>query len=331
MATIATKAVTLLDWQKRIDPNGRVARIIELLNQTNEVLEDMPFMEGNLPTGHQTTVRTGLPTVYWRLLNKGVPTSKSTTTQVTDATGILEARSNVDIDVAKLNGNVSEFRLSEARPYIESMNQKMAETVIYGNYSTSPESFNGLAVRYSDLTTAASKHNIIDAGGTGSDNTSILYVVWGDETAHGIFPKGSEVGLLHEDLGIQDVRDSDGNDLRVYKDWFQWKAGIVVKDWRYVVRIANIDVSDLVGESSAADIIKNLIKAEHRIPNINFGKAAIYMNRTVYQMLDIQARSAVQTGGQLGYSVVNGKRILDFRGVPIRKVDKILNTEARIT
>lgn len=57
MATLATQSLTLADWAKRLEPDGKVADVIELLGQTNEVLTDMLWMEGNLPTGHRTTVR----------------------------------------------------------------------------------------------------------------------------------------------------------------------------------------------------------------------------------------------------------------------------------
>ncbi|EPE5434245.1 major capsid protein, partial [Escherichia coli] len=77
-------------WGKRVDPNGKVDKIIELLGQTNPILQDMPFVEGNLPTGHRTTIRSGLPSATWRLLNYGVQPSKSTTVQVTDSVGMLE-------------------------------------------------------------------------------------------------------------------------------------------------------------------------------------------------------------------------------------------------
>ena len=82
MATIGANALTLADWAKRLDPQGKVPSIVELLAQTNEILQDMLWVEGNLPTGHRTTVRTGLPTVAWRLLNNGVQPSKSTTAQI---------------------------------------------------------------------------------------------------------------------------------------------------------------------------------------------------------------------------------------------------------
>jgi hypothetical protein len=333
MSTLSSNALTLIDFAKRLDPDGKVPTIVELLSQTNEVLQDMMFMEGNLPTGHRTTVRTGLPTVAWRLLNQGVQPSKSTTAQVDEQCGMLEAWSEVDKDLAMLNGNTADFRLSEAQAFIEAMNIEMAQTLFYGNQGTAPEEFTGLSIRYSS-TSAGNGQNIIKAGGSGSDNTSIWLVCWGPQTVHGIFPKGSKAGLMHEDLGEVTVETSAGiagTRLRAYQDHWQWKCGLALKDWRYAVRIANIDVSNLTGKSSAADLIEYMIRAIHRLPAMGMGKCAFYMNRTVKQMLDIQRRDDVQSGGSLIYNDVDGKLIPSFRGIPIRTTDALLETESAIS
>ena len=178
MSAVGTSVLTLVDWAKRLDPNGKTAAIAEMLAQSNDILDDMSFVEGNLPTGHRSVIRTGLPTVYWRLINQGIPPSKSTTAQVDESTGMLEAYSEVDKDLAMLNGNTASFRLSESQAFIEAMNQEMAQTIFYGNSSTAPEEFNGLAVRYSSLS-AVNGQNIINGGGSGSDNSSIWLVAWG--------------------------------------------------------------------------------------------------------------------------------------------------------
>lgn len=332
MATLGASNLTLLDHAKRLDPDGKTSTVVELLQQTNPILMDMKWLEGNLPTGHRTTVRTGLPDVFWRLLNQGVQPSKSTTAQIDEGTGMLEAYSSVDRDVAELNGNTASFRLSEAQPFIESMNQEMAQTTFYGNSSLAQEEYNGLSVRYSSLA-AANAQNIVDAGGTGTDNASIWLVTWGPNTVHGIYPKGSKAGLLHEDLGLETVEVSGGvagSLMRAYRDHWQWKCGIALRDWRYTVRIANIDISVLVANSSPADLTLNMIKASHRIPFQGVGVPVWYMNRTVFEFLDIQRIGNVEAGGQLSYNVVDGLRIPSFRGMPIRVCDALLETEARV-
>lgn len=330
MATIGANKLTLADWAKRKDPTGKTASIVELLGQSNEVLSDMTWTEGNLETGSRITVRTGLPTVYWRLLNTGVPSSKSTTAQVDEMCGNLEARSEVDVDLAKLNGNTAEFRTSEASAFVEAMNQEMVGTLFYGNSGTSPEEFTGLANRYSSLS-AGNAQNILSGSGSGSDNASVWLIGWGQDKVTGLFPKSSMAGLEHKDLGEGDAFDASNNRFRAYMDLWKWKCGLAVKDWRYAVRIANIDISNLVAKSSAADLIELMIKATHRIPNLNACTPAFYMNRTCFQMLDIQRRDDMISGGGLVYKEVDGKIIPTFREIPVRKVDQLLETEAQVS
>lgn len=336
-ATLNSGVTTLVDWAKRLDPDGKTADIVELLAQVNPIITDAMFMEGNMPTGHRTTARIGLPTVAWRLLNGGVATSKSRTAQIDEQCGMLEAWSEVDKDLCELNGNTAAFRLSEAQAFIEAMNQEAAQTLFYGNSGVNPEEFTGLSVRYSSLS-AGNAQNIIDGLGAGSDNTSIWLCSWGANTLHGIFPKGSKAGLIHEDMGLVTVNDvaaggasgiGQGTRMRAYQDHWQWKLGIALRDWRYTVRIANIDVSNLVGESSAANIIKLMIKAIYRLPSTTLGRPVFYMNRTVAEMLDIQRFNAVAAAG-LRYDEVDGKQVMSFRGIPIRLNDALVNTEARV-
>lgn len=327
MAVKGLTALTLADWGKRIDPNGKIDKITELLSQTNPILMDMPFIEGNLPTGHKTTIRSGLPSATWRLLNYGVQPSKSTTVQVTDSVGMLESYAEVDKSLADLNGNTAEFRLSEDRAFIEAMNQSMAQTLFYGDTSVNPQQFMGLSSRYS-LKSAGNGQNIIDAGGTSTDNTSIWLVVWGENTVHGIFPKGQKAGLNMEDKGQQTLRDANNNPYEGYRTHYKWDNGLSLRDWRYVVRIANIDVSDLSVPGSAANIVSLMVKALHRIPNRGMGKPVFYMNRTVGQALDLQSLDKASLA--LSVKETEGEFWTTFRGIPIRETDAILETEARV-
>ena len=340
MTTLSTSNLTLADWAKRTDPDGRVPIIAELLSQSNEILEDCVFKEGNLPTGERVVVRTGLPAVYWRALNQGIPSSKSTTAQVDEACGILEARSEVDTDLAMLNGNTAQFRLSEDTAFLEAMNQTQATTLFYGNPATDPKTFLGLAPRYSDIGAGAPNNaqNILSAGGADATaNTSIYLVVWGDQTVYCPFPKGSKAGLIHEDLGEQTVYNADGTRLQAYATRYQWKNGLVVKDWRYVVRICNIDVNDLLGQTGtqaanvATNIIKLMARSLYRIPNMAMGKPAFYMNRTVHSGLSIAALDKSQYVLKINEGLSQfgtPYSWLSFLGVPLRRVDAIVNTEA---
>jgi hypothetical protein len=333
MATLATGALTLADWAKRLDPDGKVPAVAELLSQSNEILEDAVFQEGNLPTGHRVIIRTGLPTAYWRSINQGIPTSKSTTAQVDESIGMLEAYAKIDKDLALLNGNTNAFRMSEDSAFLEAMNQAQAQTLLYGNPATDPRQYLGLAPRYGAISGAGNAQNVLDAGGVSTNNTSIYLVVWGDNTTFCTFPKGSKAGLAHDDQGELVVYDANSNPYQAFQTHYQWKNGLVVKDWRYVVRICNINTANLVAESAAADLIKLMSRALDRIPNLGMGRPAFYMNRTVYSMLRIQALNKSQNvldinSGLNQFGTPTSWNT--FEGVPLRRVDQILNTESRV-
>lgn len=334
-----SSVVTLADWAKRLDPNGQVAEIIEMLGQQNEVLEDMMFKEGNLPTGERTTVRTGLPTIYYRLLNQGVPTSKSTTAQMDEQCAKMEAWCEIDEELVRLNGSTAEYRLTEASSFIEAMNQSFAGTLFYGNASVDISQFTGFAPRYSSLS-ATNGANIISGGGATSTCTSLWLLAWGPVTMHGIFPMGSQAGIIHNDLGIETVETTAGiagSRMRAYRDQWKWDNGLALRDWRYAVRIANIDIPTLVADSTGATVklIEYMAKAIHRLPSRGIGKRAFYAGRTVQSMLTIQAlnKSTNALSLQQAISQFGGHEIstLTFLGIPVRTVDQLLETEVHIS
>lgn len=329
MATLAANNPTLLDVAKRTDPNGSIATIVELLAQTNDVLQDMSFIEGNLPTGNKTTVRTGLPTPTWRKLYGGVQPTKSTTAQVTDSCGMLEAYAEIDKALADLNGNTAAFRLSEDAAHIEGMSQEMASTLFYGNEGSEPEAFTGLAPRFNSKS-ASNSTNIIDAGGTGSDNTSIWLCVWGPQTGFGIYPKGSKAGLQMTDKGQVTIENVDGNGGRMegYRTHYRHDMGLTIRDWRYFVRIPNIDVSDLDTLANTKNLINWMIQASERIPSFGKGRACWYVNRTIREKLRLGILE--KTTSNLSWETVEGKRVMTFDDIPVRRTDALVNNEARV-
>lgn len=327
MALIGTTAVTLADIAKRTDPNGKIDAIVEMLTQTNEVLEDMPFVEGNLPTGHKTIIRTGLPSAAWRKLNYGVPQSKSKTQPVTDTCGMLEAYAEIDKSLADLNGNAASFRLSEDRAFLEAMNQEMAATLFYGDTAKDPERFLGLAPRFSTLDKAKAPcgENVIDAGGAAANKlTSAWLVCWGDQTVHGIYPKGSKAGFQHQDLGEQTLKDDKGGQYQGYRTHYKWDIGLTVRDWRYIVRIANIDLAAITDEK----LIEAFVAAVEALPNQKMGRPVFYMNRQLRTRLRNALRRAQNV--HLGIGEAAGKAVVSFDEIPVKRCDSLLNTESKV-
>ena len=337
MATLATTHPTLLDVTKRLDPEGRIDMIAELLEQTNEIIQDAVWIEGNLPTGNRTSVRTGLPAPTWRKLYGGVQPSKSTTAQVTDNCGMLEQYAEVDKALADLNGNTAAFRLSEDNAHIQGMNDEFAQTLFYGNEGSEPEAFTGLAPRYNDRSGPANADNIVHGGGSGADNGSVWLIVWGPNTVHCIYPKGSMAGLQSTDKGqvtIEDV-DGQGGRMEAYRTHYRWDCGLTVRDWRYVVRIPNIDKSTLsvvwnAGQFATGANLPNLMfQASRLVPNLRMGRAAFYMSRDMATTL-FQQVSAMGNASFLTSQIVGGVVMDAFQGIPIRRVDALAADEALV-
>lgn len=330
MATLSSTNPTLADVTNRMKEDGSIDnQIVELLAETNEILDDATFVEANGFTEHKTTVRSGLPSGTWRKLNYGVQPEKSKTVQVKDSMGMLETYAEVDKALADLNGNSAAWRMSEERAFVEGLNQTWAQTMFYGDSSLDPEKYTGLAPRYSSLS-AENALNIIDAGGTGSDNTSIWLLVWSPNTLHCIYPKGSKAGLQSRDLGEDTLFDASGGRYQGYRTHYKWDGGLTLRDWRYAVRIANIDVSDLTKNASAgADLIDLLAQAMEIPPSLTMGRACFYANRKVRSFLRRQIANKV-AASTLTMETVAGKHVLNVDGIPFKRSDAILSTEARV-
>ena len=338
MATLSSKNPTLLDLSRRQDPDGSIAAIAEILSQNNEILDEMTWIVGNLTDGHRSVIRTGLPVPTWRKMYGGVQDTKSTTAPVVDTTGMLEAFATVDVALADMSGDTAEFRLSESIPHIEGMNQEIADTLFFGNEKTEPEAFTGFAPRFNDLS-AQNADNIFDAGGTGNDNASIWLVVWSPQTVFGIVPKGSQAGLQVEDMGqivLQDV-DGSGGRMKAYMSHYRWDAGLVLKDWRFVVRICNIDKSLLTRVYTSGDFATGanlpdlMFQAMRSIPNLNMGRASFYMSRDLATWVSRQTLAVGQGGLIVSDQVTGEQRFTErFHGIPMRRVDVLAADEARV-
>ena len=343
--------LSLMDAARRMDPDGEIDTIAELLSQANEFFQDMTWTESNLDTGHKSTVRTGLPQGTWRVAYAGVPYARSTTAQVTDGLGFLAAYSQIDKRVAELGGKVAQIRMTEDSAFLEGMSQQMATTFFYGNSGTVPSQFTGFSPRYNTVSTATAQNaqNCLNAGGTGSSNTSIWMTGWGDMTNFGIYPKGTKAGLVFEDRGdIVPGYDAANNPFPAYTSYFEWNAGLVTKDWRYNARICNIDTTagaqGLFG-TTPPDLFYLMSKAVVRFPTLTKRASGItetdapdepapginpafYCNRTGRESLDIQAIRDKNV--LLKPTEYAGQPVVEFRGIPIRVVDALLNTEATL-
>lgn len=335
MATLASNTYTLTDWVKSRNPDDSQARIIDMLSQQNEVVKHLPFMEGNLTDGHQTTVASGLPSVGWNTVGGLIVPSTMTTVQHKFRCGILTTAMEVPKQLADLGGNPNAFRAARIPNYMEALAQEMADAFFYGDETLNPERFSGLGKYFPSVTTGTSEtaRNVIDAGGTGSDNSSIWMVGFGEGGLWATHPKGFPVGVNHVNKGVCDATVVDANGIvtgirEVYRDLFYWSAGIVLEDWRNCARIANIDASALRA-GSGADLLEKMRYMTTVINKKNLGYK-IYAPRYVYAYLKNQVWAHVKGGGGITFENIDSVPTLMFEGYPIYLVDKLRENEARV-
>lgn len=328
---LATTHPTLLDFKSTLGPDDKVGVIIEILNEQNEILDDMVVIEGNLPTGHESIIRTGIPLPTWRKLYGGVQPSKSTKVKVTDSCGMAENYAEVDKALADLNGNTAAFQLSENLPILEGFNQEISDSLFYANEDTEPEAFTGIAPRFNSLT-AENGQNILNGAGVGADNTSIYLVGWGPHSVFGFYPKGSRAGLAMTDKGQVTIESIDGagGRMEAYRTHYRWDLGLTVSDWRYIVRIANIDISDLTkNAATGADLVDLMTQAIELIHSLTGVRPAFYCNRTIRSFLRRQMVNG-KAANTITLDTVAGKKVMVFDGVPVRRCDSIVNNEALV-
>jgi hypothetical protein len=337
-----------LDLSNRVDPDGKIPVIAEMLSQCNEMTEDLPVVMANEMTGHEFVYRTSIPAGAWFGYNQGVPYGKSTTAKARVGIGMLRDYSQVDRTLAEHSGDAEKFRESEDVAFLEGMSQTIAQTFVYGNTTVTPAEFMGLAPFYNTVNTASAQNaaNVVDGGGTGSSNTSMWLIGWGPETIFGLAPRGSKAGLYMEDKGtVTPGFDAVGNRFEAYTSMFEQQTGLCPKDWRWGVRLANLDVTaaGLAGPS-APDLFALLDQMLLLMPKLTAGtsgitksdapndtgnvRPVIYGDRTLRHWLNVQ--SMRNRNVLLRLQDYDGKPVDTYRGIPIKTCDQILNTESRV-
>ncbi len=306
----------------------KAGAVIELMNQSNDILSDVQWMESNQSDGHLTRIRTGLPEVFWRRLYQGTPPSKSKWAQVKEECGSLESIMELDVEETKLYGDKAKaFRMSEGLAFAEAMRQKVAQTLFYGDRTKLPDEFNGLTMRYPSKST----NNVIDAGATGSSTkcTSMWLISWGSNSVHGVYPKGSQGGLASEDLGTYMIQDAEQRKFQVVGDKYNWKCGLAVRDWRAVVRIGGINSANLTarkGENGFVDLQKLTILAKNLMPEALRQKAVWYCAPDVMTALELQNSDSGNVHLTYG-EFLNSKAVPSLHGLPVRQCDAIRTDE----
>lgn len=345
MATLGGDILTLADIQKQLDPNGMVANFADLLAQSNPILDDIPWVPSNLPTAHRSTINVGLPTTSLRRVNEGVAATKATFSQIEDGMSLLNSWSHTDAKLLELSGDPAAIRFNQSRAFIESMGQKATELIFYGDEASDDKEFNGFRLRSAYSTLA--NDNVFDAGDTNANVQSSIWLIgWAPDKIFGIYPQHTSAGLAHRDHGLKPWSVSTdaapttigSATLSAFIDEWSWDMGLVVKDWRYAVRIANVSDSDVLNPGSTnqgltaytTNIMYLMARAMHRIPNLSACNPVFYMPRSLMEGFDVQALART-TANVFATEQVEGKVVTTYRGIPMKVVDQLTYTEPVVT
>lgn len=347
-STGAPLSASLVEFARALDPQNKVnvGDIAEIVAQSNELFQYMPWEMANGITGHTITQRIGLPTAYVRSYGEGISASHGEYAKVNEGMAMYEARSEIDEDLIALNAQNANFRLAEAIGFAEVLGQTWTSDFFYGDATQNPKKFNGLAPRYSATTGFANSQNVISAGGSANSNSSLWLLTLGHKSLYGIFPQGSTAGLQHikkENQTVQTDTSLGGGRLEAAVDIFKWNAGVALHDWRWNVRICNIDSASLLTQTGAANLPELMVRAMYTLPSISTppstsgnpllalaipGRQVFACNRRTRFALHLQAMN--KTNNQLSYDDFEGKKILHFAGIPVINVDQLLTTEANV-
>jgi hypothetical protein len=280
------------------------------------------MIQANDTFTHRINRRASLPSGSWRKINDGVGRHATQTTEAFESMGMLEDYSVVDKVLYQGAPSPEEFRQQEINGFLEGLSQTWASATIYANADIDTEKFTGLAPRLNAL----SQDNVYSAGGSSSTLTSIYIVQWGETKAFGLYPKGSNYGVEHKDLGEQTWQGETSNTwFQAMVDHFQLRVGLGVKDPRSIARIANIDMTTI---ATAAGFVDTVIQALNSMPQRGAG-ARLYCNADVFTKLDIYAKD--KTNVDYSFKDAFGRSVMTFRGHPVRTVEAILNTESAVS
>lgn len=347
MAVIGSDYLDLIEIFKGQNGKGDVAQIINMMSQTNAILQDAVAQPCNDGSTHLSTFIASIPTPEWGKLYKGLANGRISRGQVRDATGFVELMSTVDARMAKYAKDLGSYRLQEAQGIVEGISQEGARSIFYENQLVNPDRITGFTPRFNSLS-APQGNQIIDGGGTGSANTSVWFVQWGADAVSLVYPENSDAGITRTDHGKQRVLDGDGKAYYAFEEEFRWDLGLAVRDYRKVVRIANLDITAL--RAGSVDIYKYMRKALYQWHgarradqgmngmgdvgdgNFKMGRGTIYCNKDVFEALDAESNNNGSSDNfiRLKPMEIQGQEVDTYRGFPIRQCDQLINTETRV-
>lgn len=332
MSVLGTSNLTLFDLQRQLDPDGSVAKLVNIVSNSNPILEDIPWMQGNRETGNQVSQVTEIEEAGLRAINGYTTPTKSGNKVIVDGAALIESWGEVDSELLRISPNPEQTRMNADKMKIEAMGKKVANLIFYGDTTSDQLEINGLQSRYDTpgTTRDTAGYQLIDAGGDDSDNASIYIVGWGDDRVYGFYPKNTQAGLEFKDLGEETAEDGSGGLRRVVRSQYIWRCGLSVADPRYVVRICNIKTGSLAADlTTGADLVDGILAGLELLPSLDNITPVIYCSRTIRSFFRRQMNKT--DNAYLTWDNIGGKRIMRFAEAKVSTCDALLDTESSVT
>ena len=281
--------------------------------QVNDVLDDAPFLRAlaarSIPgITYQYIRKTAAPNVGFRNENDGRENDKATYENVTVGASILDASFAVDQAVAEADERGWQAHLGmHAVDHLRAAFAHAETQLIYG---TDANGFEGLA-EMSNLD-GLSDAQVIDAGGTGSNCSSVWLIRSGLLDVHSVWGQTGEISL--GDVSIQRLSGTTGTYPAYYMPISAW-MGLQVGSTYSVIRIANINPTNPLTDALMSQALAEFPAGR--------GPSFAVMSRRSRQQLQDSRTATNATGAPAPFPE-------SAFGVPIIATDQQLNTETAL-
>lgn len=335
MPAVSTQRFNVVEWSQNLH-KGKLLPEINLLVQKNPMVVDIPFMMCNDGTTHLYSNTTALPAVSKTAAGEGTPMSRSARAQDREVCTMLSGFSSIETEPAKIGGQQGAIMAREDGLFAEALRQQFGRSLIYDNRATGLKDMNGMAMRLPSLSGTKARNILSCGGSTSNAQTSIYIANWGDGL-YGIFPDGTTAGYSKEPIGKQAVTLANGNRMICWEVMHRWHIGLCNPDWTSLVRICNIDVAHAAALSnnqaptSFQNVLHQFLIGINRIRNP--GKKIAYCHDRVHELFMRIALEKSNNAVTIQEAATQFGTFQELRvwGVPVRKTDSILLTEAVVS
>lgn len=333
--------LTVAELIRREAPDGTLARIVDVISQTNRILNHITWIECNQGVYHEDTRTVTEPSGAERNYDEGVSPEAGVSEKVTEVTCMLDGIS--EVDEAKMNSrsDPGAFRLDEDARFLRGMTKTFVSRLFDGNPATDFRRIRGINQR-TDYNTLTSPYVYDNADGKASvteNKTSVYFIQFGDQMVNCIYPRNNPNGggilpVKMRDFGLTIINQAGTSEAKKYparQTWFSCDFGIFIHDPRCIRRIVNISTSNIDGVDDFAWHEDKMIDAYHDLEH-NGESCVIFCNKTVLA----QAQKRSNEKGNAFFSTQNegegpfAHPVTRFNGIPMERVDQITSNQATV-